>query len=155
MNKRLMILFLLVASVFMFISCNIDKPIKLSYNEARAQETPISPKIEEQELRWKTKVLEIGDWNMHDKQWIEIPHGLGEKYKDIRLCFATIRSDGDFPYYYNLSGGITNTDGTVFGWDNTSITLYRIKNGTFYNSTWFKNISYNRGWIYIQYIDGE
>jgi hypothetical protein len=102
----------------------------------------------------KTKVIEIGDWNMDTTESESVAHGLGNDYKKIRSVSAIIRTDSYghsyFPLTYyvdELSGGV---EGGIGDFDSTSILLKR-KTGGYFDSTTFNSTSYNRGWVTITY----
>lgn len=103
----------------------------------------------------KTKVIQIGDWNMDNDVTVVLAHGLAD-YKKIRSLSAVIRDDSDVGYH-NIAR--TNIDGTnslqgmVRGINlaNTAqIVVSRATSG-FFDSTDFDATSYNRGWVTIVY----
>jgi hypothetical protein len=91
----------------------------------------------------KTKVIEIGDWNMDSTSGVNVAHNI-TLFDNIRKVSAIIRGDsGSFQNYDFFQGGtiiITLTD----------IALERTDSGIF-DSMAFDETSYNRGWIIIQY----
>ena len=97
---------------------------------------------------FKTKVFEIGDWNMDATATCTIAHGLD--FLTIRMRLALIRPDSDvtqsmLPLEYD--------DGqTYLGVTNITLTRYDSKqfDHVNYNAT-----SYNRGYITLQYEDGQ
>lgn len=100
----------------------------------------------------KTKVIEIGDWNMVAAPSVSITHGLSDHTK-IRNVSVVIRNDTDSLNYDlssldNLATGLV-TGGTR-GWDSTIISLRRYTGGLFDNAA-FDLTSYNRGWVTIEY----
>jgi len=102
----------------------------------------------------KTKILEIGDWNMDTGTNVTIAHGLGVIRKNIRSVDVIIRDDLD-NLYNKLEALTTSTAGTIQQGgvsliDSTNITLRRITGGLF-DSTVYDSTSFNRGWIYITY----
>jgi len=97
----------------------------------------------------KTKVINIGDWDMDTTQNITVAHGLTSA--NIRRVTVIIRNDdgsttASLPFYL---GGSTSTEGV--SWTSTLISLSRATSGTF-DGTNFDATSYNRGWIVIDYI---
>lgn len=103
----------------------------------------------------KTKIINIGDWNMDSVLNIEITHGLTGK--NIRSISVIIRNDFDTDY--DLLDSI-NTSGVVQGgvenvWNsgagNIVLRLFRTTGGKF-DSVGYDATSYNRGWITITYI---
>jgi hypothetical protein len=104
----------------------------------------------------KTKIIEIGDWNMNfsagGNQQVSVAHNLGTNiYKKIRNIQCTIRNDADNGYSpLNRFDAVTVIAGDVFFQDNTYISLY-INPGCTYDSANYDSTGYNRGWIYIVY----
>jgi len=105
----------------------------------------------------KTKVVNIGDWNMDTESDTTVAHGItASKIRDISCI---IRNDDDDWYNLAASNSATADDGgsgatDLFGvaiqrYDSTYVYLTRsgIFNSTYYNAT-----SYNRGWLTITYI---
>lgn len=94
----------------------------------------------------KTKIVDIGDWDMTTTSGVAVAHGLTHLSK-IRSVSAMVRNDVALAHillYDAVSGGyISSVDGTY-------VNLDRVFGGYFdtadYNST-----SYNRGWITIIY----
>lgn len=97
----------------------------------------------------KTKIIEIGDWDMDSTATKTIAHGLSD-FKKVRLISASIRKDDDTELYFLHHGG---TAVSAFGYiyaDSTNINLVRAPAG-FFDSTDFNSTSYNRGWVDIIY----
>jgi hypothetical protein len=100
----------------------------------------------------RTKIIEIGDWNMDTTATVQVAHGLSD-YKKIRGVSAIIISDNDVNYldihYTYANTGNVGGCVTPVG---ANILLKRADSGNFdnidYNST-----SFNRGWVTIHYID--
>lgn len=105
----------------------------------------------------KTKVIDIGDWDMDTTISIDVAHGLTDR-KKIRGTKVTVRNDSDVSYYDLLhgdSGG--NMDGSLGFLTGTAgfedyIRLIRTTSG-FFDTSAFSATSYNRGWIVIWYED--
>jgi hypothetical protein len=99
----------------------------------------------------RTKVLDIGDWNMDATATLTLPHGLN--YKKIRVIHVMVRTDDDVTYD-PLMRFDNATDGTVSGGHTlsgtTDIALFRRNAGTFDNPT-YDSTGFNRGWITITY----
>lgn len=99
----------------------------------------------------KTKILQIGDWDMDSNAWIEVPHGL--TYSKIRSVTALIRNDNGSSFYdlsrVNPAVG-TTSDGIRI--DSINIHLQRIAGGAFDSTDFDTPSGYNRGWIVIGYI---
>lgn len=108
--------------------------------------------IETDGVKLKTKVIEIGDWNMVLTDFVIVPHGLGSDYVNIRNVRVIIRHDDD-PKHFDLAGVIifgTAISGGVAQIDATNVTLMRIIGGQF-DATTFNATSFNRGWVTITY----
>lgn len=93
----------------------------------------------------KTKIIEIGDWDMNGTASVTIAHGLGAEWKKIRSIKGVIRNDSD-DLYINFESNSSYADGGIVSFDATNINCNRTKNGTDYNAT-----SYNRGWLTVIY----
>jgi hypothetical protein len=98
----------------------------------------------------RTKVIDIGDWNMDTGTLITIAHGL--TLSDIRRIGALIRNDADTVYYpIDVNDGYTDAEGAI-SVNATNITLARRTGGKF-DSTDFDSTSYNRGWVTVDYAE--
>ena len=89
------------------------------------------------------KVIEIGDWNMNETQYVSIPHGL--TVANIRSIFVWIRRDGAsgwHPLHYDNAG--------KYYADDTDIVCNREVDRFFDNVNWSET-PFNRGWIIIWY----
>jgi len=102
-----------------------------------------------------TKEIEIGDWNMDSSDAITVNHGV-TNWKSIRILGITIRDDNDTQYCdkdYVLGTGAKGCGVNLIGYTTygeTFLTLGRLTSGAF-DTTAFKNLSYNRGWVLIEY----
>ena len=104
-------------------------------------------------VKLKTKVLEIGDWNMDSLNFRNVNHGL--TMTKIRSISGILRDDGGNDFYsigshYSLlsqplAAAITSVQAT---W----IVVTRLTGGAF-DSTSFDRTSYNRGWLTVTYED--
>lgn len=95
-----------------------------------------------------TKIIEIGDWNMDSTDFVNIAHGVD--YSKIISVQAIIKNDLD-SYSVNLAG--TSTGGLGMGSIYTYATyilLARMTSG-YFDHTDYDSVSYNRGYILIQY----
>ena len=101
--------------------------------------------------RTKYKVVDIGDWNMDSTSTVSVAHGLS--VADIRSVSGMIRADGSpttrTPIQMGNTG--TNYDVEVSQLNSTNVVLKRLTGGAF-DSTTYNATSYNRGWIYIEYV---
>jgi len=95
---------------------------------------------------FKTKVFEIGDWNMDLLLSTSIVHGLTAA--KIISIGGYVRRDDSAQYW-----PIAEEDQLFGYWDTTYITLARKDSGRF-DSVLFDSTSFNRGWVTIQYEDG-
>jgi hypothetical protein len=104
--------------------------------------------------RIRTKVIEIGDWNMdsNGNPATAPVHGIAdmEKIVNVSVLIRPNAATSVLP----LSRANGATDGLAaggFSINSTTLTLFRVTGGAWddaaYNSTGF-----NRGWIYIQYM---
>lgn len=125
---------------FLALLKNINKNPSSGVVETSAQKTV------------KTKVLEIGDWNMDANQSKQVAHGL--TLSKIRgLGSILIRQDDDSSLR-NLTAYSISFPGVTgyFNIDATNINLSRENTGPF-DSNLFQNINFNRGFITIFYED--
>lgn len=105
---------------------------------------------------FKFKEISIGDWNMDSTTNVDITHGLGSSWKNIRSIDVIIRNDADTEYYsLTETDTITghNNSGSIIRIDSTIIRLNRTlsSNSGFFDTTDFDQTSYNRGYIFIIY----
>ena len=100
----------------------------------------------------KTKIIDIGDWDMDSFTNVNIVHGLS--LANIRTVTALIRNDANSTYTI-LTDGKDLTDGEAQGLigsiGSIDINLVRLASGVF-DSVNFSATSFNRGWITITYI---
>ena len=94
----------------------------------------------------RTKVIEIGDWNMVATQGLSVAHGL--TLAKIRSISVTIRNDSDNGHYPFPVETISFVYSLVA--DATNIGMFR-ETGNFFDNVDFNSTSYNRGWITIVY----
>ena len=97
----------------------------------------------------RTKVIEIGDWNMDANSSVAVAHGLAAS--NIRGISVLLIADGsasyaDFPMY---SSAGTSPEYISIG--TTNVTLFRSDAGIFDNVNWDAT-SFNRGFITITYL---
>ena len=98
----------------------------------------------------KTKVINIGDWNMDTTSTVSVAHGL--TYAKIRAINISIRNDADnATYQLNHLEDVPVTGWTTQSWNATNIILTRTANA-FFDSSDFDATSFNRGWITITYV---
>lgn len=106
-------------------------------------------------LGLKTKVVNIGTWDMDGTATVSITHGITD-FKKIRSVTATIRNDDDDKYYIleNTIDGSFNISGAIGEINSTLLYLTR-KTGGVFDSTDFNNTSgsFNRGFVTILYFD--
>lgn len=100
----------------------------------------------------KTKVIEIGEWNMDTTVSVTVAHGL--TLNTIRSVSVIIRDDNDSVYQeFSSSFDVAGTSNSAVQINATNIIILR-QNGGFFDSTSFDTMSGdgNRGWITIQYV---
>jgi hypothetical protein len=101
----------------------------------------------------KTKVIDIGDWNMDGFTSATVTHGL--TLSNILTVSVMIRTDTG-TNQYKLNRGVDATDASPQGFvdwiSTTNIRLFRLTGGFFDGDALFDATSYNRGWITITYI---
>lgn len=96
----------------------------------------------------KTKIIEIGDWNMDSDLGVTVDHGLGADFYKIRNIDVYILDDTG-NNMYNLLGLNGFTASGILGLiSSAGIVIQRIVGGYFDNVT-FDSTSYNRGWVFI------
>ena len=97
----------------------------------------------------KTKVIEIGNWDMDALTNVNVVHGL--TMAKIRQASFIIRADDDVYWY---PSGYADPTGVAQLWilyiDATNIRLQRKLNGTF-DGVDFDTGAFNRGWVTILY----
>lgn len=97
----------------------------------------------------RTKVIEIGDWNMDSTANVDVTHGVSKD--KIRSVSVLVRDDlgiVNSPLPLPATSGSTNFNGFRVG--ATSVQLYRESAGIFDNAN-FDSTSYNRGWVTVVY----
>ena len=99
----------------------------------------------------RTKIIEIGDWNMDTTASVSIPHGLTAS--KIRSVYAFVIIDTS-NLFYPLNMSVAGSGSLLgwFAWSATEIVLERLAGG-FFDSNLFDATSFNRGFITIEYID--
>lgn len=95
----------------------------------------------------KTKIINIGDWNMDTTQTVNVSHGLDSS--KIRGVDILIRDDAAANFYRvnSLSLGAAYT----LAMTTTQVVIERAP-GQLFDSVDFDSTSYNRGWITIMYV---
>ena len=102
------------------------------------------------QLSWglKTKIINIGDWNMVATSSAGRPHGLS--LLNIRDVQAIIRDDSDGLYLKIDSSTYAGAiNGNIFV-TSSAVSMTRREGGGF-DSTNYDETSFNRGWILITY----
>lgn len=105
--------------------------------------------IETDGSKLKTKIVEIGDWNMSSTITLNVNHGIID-YRKIRSVTFVIRNDSDNEYYAGntLVGGTSAPAAGAYIISSTYVRLTRVTSG-FFDSADFNATSYNRGWITV------
>lgn len=109
----------------------------------------------------KTKVIEIGDWNMDSTQLIIIPLSGIALFANIRKVDVIVRDDDDERRYSFLDRissevGYFESEGSLGLIDISGEQLYLRRTdsadgGVVYDTANFSQINYNRGWVTITY----
>ena len=102
--------------------------------------------------RLRTKIVNIGDWDMDATSSVTVAHGLTST--DIRTISVMIREDSPGLTVTPLNFDGAGTGDTVAGRfyvAGTNIELTRLTGGAF-DTTSYNATSYNRGYITIQYL---
>jgi hypothetical protein len=97
----------------------------------------------------KTKVIEIGDWDMDATVFVTVAHGIADFHK-IRSVNVLIRNDANTSYVPidTFADGVKPAG--IYGFDTNTVDLFRTSAGHF-DSVSFDSTSYNRGFITITY----
>ncbi|MCK5149584.1 hypothetical protein KAJ87_01515 [Candidatus Pacearchaeota archaeon] len=104
----------------------------------------------------KTKIVEIGNWDMNANSYVMVAHGLGSNYKKIRDIRVMIRRDDNLGHFL-LDKFQDATDpvlimGGVYSITSVNIVIQRRTDGHFDRDTFeVMGDDGNRGWIYIVY----
>lgn len=107
--------------------------------------------VSQQVLR--SKVIFLQDWNMDSTASINLAHGLtGSQSLNIVSADAIIRDDSSETFSLNYSDGTANMHGGIGEINSGDITLLRVTGG-FFDTTQFEATSFNRGFIYLVYMD--
>lgn len=96
----------------------------------------------------KTKIINIGDWDMDATNAVNVAHGL--TLAKIRSADFTVRDDSDAQYYI-ASACSTPDELYVILIDATNVQLGRKIGGSF-DGVGFDATSFNRGWVTITYV---
>ncbi len=147
-----------IVSTTKVANLNADRVDGYDFNQALlTTSAPIfagvtAPGITTDGISLRTKIVNIGDWNMDTTEDKPVTHGL--TLSKIRSVSAMIRNDaGNFQYdlyQYDHSAGNSFIDGGIISISATAITLRRMTTGFFDNAN-FNSTSYNRGWVTIVY----
>lgn len=106
----------------------------------------------------KTRVIEIGAWNMDTTRVKSVSHGLGSDFSKVRDISVTIINDAGTSLY-NLIGvnnpqavSIGISAGSINELDSSTLSLGS-SDGLFFDGSNFAGVSSNRGWITFTYED--
>jgi hypothetical protein len=100
----------------------------------------------------KTKVVQIGDWNMDTTQQVSVAHSISD-FTKIRSVSAMILNDASGTLFNLISAeGTTGSaaDNTQIVCNSTNIILGR-KTGGIFDQSLYDSTSFNRGFITITY----
>ncbi len=101
------------------------------------------------------RVLSIGDWNMQSTTAVNILHGIGDRWKDIRDVGVMVRNDADTELYVLDEPALTlGSPGAAGGVARIAVADVRLNRDTggVFDSVNFNSTSYNRGWITLRYV---
>ena len=105
----------------------------------------------------KTKIVEIGSWNMDANATVNVAHGLSDitKFRGV-IAVAIISDLGGMSDFLNqkTSGVWSGTmSGSVASVDATNIQLQRLDtaSGGWFDGTSYDGTGFNRGWVTIEY----
>ena len=96
----------------------------------------------------KTKVIDIGDWNMDSTSTANVAHGV--TLGNIRQVVVMIRDDAATTFA-PLDIDNSTAQGGYVTIGTTNVVLSRILGGLFDTAS-YDSTSYNRGWIVIEYV---
>ena len=96
----------------------------------------------------RTRIIEIGDWNMDVTVAVNVAHGL--TLAKIRGITVIIRADSDTVRHdFPKPIGVAATEGSEANVNN--IVLIRATGG-FFDTTTYDSTSFNRGWVIITHV---
>ena len=98
----------------------------------------------------KTKVLEIGDWDMDANAFVSVSHGLTDNTKIVSIQAMIINDSGTNIVPLNGSSVADAHTGGVGAVTSTVINLFRASPGIFDDSD-YDSTSYNRGVVTVSY----
>ncbi len=98
----------------------------------------------------RTKIIEIGDWDMDANANISVTHGIAD-HQGIRSAEVMIRNDAA-TLVTNLDAftAANGAEGGISAINSGTVTLQRLAGGTF-DATIYDSTTFNRGWVTIQY----
>lgn len=99
----------------------------------------------------KRKIINIGDWDMDTDATVAVAHGVTDFTKVRNISVMILDDSGTVMLPLDLYSGSVVMGG-VFNLDATDVTLVRTATGIF-DDPGFNSISYNRGYITIDFID--
>lgn len=102
-------------------------------------------------VKIKNKILEIGDWNMDTTSLVNINHGISNFLNIVSSKVSIINDLSTVIVSLEGYNGIGFEKGT-YSINSTSFVLDRTTGGIFDNTS-YDSTSFNRGYIYITYIE--
>lgn len=101
----------------------------------------------------RKKIIDIGDWDMAADKVKNVAHGLSDD--KIRSVYAMIRNDIEtalYPLQQPDFGTSDLTEGGITAVQSGNVSLFN-RPGGFFNNSSFNAITFNRGWLTIEYVD--
>ena len=104
---------------------------------------------------FKTKTLDIGDWNMDTTAAVDVTHGVD--HKKIRSIDVIIRDDTD-AIHQPIDRGFNDTNPTQQGaigsdsYSSTAVRITRLAAPSAFDNAAYDSTSFNRGWVPITYL---
>lgn len=97
----------------------------------------------------KTKIMDIGDWDMDALSTLNVAHGL--TFSIIRSVAVFIRNDQD-ALVTNIDRDTGAGSAGYAQWDSTNIVINRVAGSLYDGISYNDGSAYNRGWITIHYV---
>jgi hypothetical protein len=103
------------------------------------------------DIKLRTKVINIGDWDMDASSSVNVNHGL--TLANIRTLNVMVRNDAGTVFYPTETRTPAEGDSVYVALINATFVQLERQPGSDFDSTLFDSTSYNRGWVTIQYVE--